>query len=468
MSIIADTLQRLQTQTKSEVTHTTHQPSLVLPARGKREPGWHRRPSPLNFWLVGIGIAIGLSSLGLGAYWIGLHLDFGMPTEASPSPGQRLTLSDFSPLLTPPPVDSPFSEAMQRPAADSVENRSLSVVQKPEEESSLPQEGASPIQSAPLNFEQALPTPPVVKTPVSSAPATRSIVPTPDHPQQKTLATSVSSPNTATDRSPKHQSADPNDVATSLPATPFAPTEQPYSHGFDSTAVIETGTPIPLTAPVDEEQISPEAISNTTAEVINKPPLLSIIPTLKHEEPQPSPQVTGPAQQSPANWLHHAQQLIHAGKYEEAGFFLSPLIKDSPVNWEPWFWMGTALLGQGHLDQADQFFLSGLARDDKIPQLWIQRALVAHQRGDYQLAIHELRRAESLDAALPHIHLNMGYAYEKLGNDRLANDYYAKFLKLSDSNPTFFSIRKKLYAHFTEQVHSTQNPGISSTVPGTP
>jgi tetratricopeptide (TPR) repeat protein len=126
--------------------------------------------------------------------------------------------------------------------------------------------------------------------------------------------------------------------------------------------------------------------------------------------------------------------------------------------------MGTALLGQDDLEQADQFFLSGLARNDNIPQLWIQRALVAHQRGDYQLAIHELLRAESLDAALPHTHLNMGYAYEKLGNDRLANDYYAKFLKLSEGNPAFFSIRKKLYARFTEQVQSTPHPGLPSSL----
>ena len=94
--------------------------------------------------------------------------------------------------------------------------------------------------------------------------------------------------------------------------------------------------------------------------------------------------------------------------------------------------MGTALLGKGDIEQADQFFLSGLARNDKVPQLWIQRALVAQQHGDYQLAIHELRQAESLEADVPQIHLNMGYAYEQLGNDRMANQYYGKFLKLSE------------------------------------
>ena len=98
MSIIADTLQRLQTQTKSEGTETTQKAPLVLPPKVRREPGWHRRPSPLKFWLIGIGMTIGLSSLGMGAYWIGLHLDFGMPTEASFLPGQRVALSNSSRL----------------------------------------------------------------------------------------------------------------------------------------------------------------------------------------------------------------------------------------------------------------------------------------------------------------------------------------------------------------------------------
>jgi Flp pilus assembly protein TadD len=169
----------------------------------------------------------------------------------------------------------------------------------------------------------------------------------------------------------------------------------------------------------------------------------------------PSMMIAGPAadplQVSLDNRLHQGQLLIRGGKYDAAVALLSPLFHDPPVNWQPWFWMGTALLGKGETEQADQFFLSGLARNDKIPQLWIQRALVAQQRGDYQLAIHELRQAESLEADLPHIPLNLGYAYEQLGNNRLANHYYGEFLKLSEGIETFFSIRKKLFSRLTHQ-----------------
>ncbi|MCA9481313.1 MAG: tetratricopeptide repeat protein, partial [Nitrospira sp.] len=75
---------------------------------------------------------------------------------------------------------------------------------------------------------------------------------------------------------------------------------------------------------------------------------------------------------------------------------------------------------------------------------------MAQQQGEYQLAIHELRQAEALQSDLPHIHLNMGYAYDQLGNERLANQYYGKFLQLTDGNPDFFGTRKKLLARLTQ------------------
>lgn len=464
MSIIADTLQRLQTQTKSEATETIHQAPLILPARVRRDPGWHHRPSPIKFWLIGIGMTIGLSSLGLGAYWIGLHLDFGMPTEASPFPSQRVALSNSSPLVETLPVESPYSEAMQIPTADPVENLPISAAQDSEEDSSRPQESASPTQSSPLNVEQAPSTPPVGENPASSLPATGLMPPTFDHPQQKTVATSLKKAHQTTNLSPKHQIPDPKKIATSSPVTGIAQTDQADSDHVESAFLNETGTVIPLEADLEEEKINLDELTTTTALVIDEPsvPVGTIALTLKNEGSQGNAQVPGPGQRSPDNWLHHAQELIQSGKYEEAQAMLSPLFHDPPVSWEPWFWMGTAYLGAGQLEQADQYFLSGLARNDKIPQLWIQRALVAQQQGSFQLAVHELRQAEALQPDLPHIHLNMGSAYERMGNNRLANQYFGRFLQLTEGQPKFFSTRKKLFARLTSmtktQATTTDNP----------
>ncbi|MFZ1744508.1 MAG: tetratricopeptide repeat protein [Nitrospirales bacterium] len=448
MSIIADTLQRLQTQTKSEGTETTQQAPLVLPARVKREPGWHRRPSPLKFWLIGIGMAIGLSCLGMGAYWIGLHLDFGMPTEASSLPRQRMALLQSPPLSETPPADSVSFEGTQIPTADPVESLPVSAAQEPDEESPAPQVGASMKPSSPLKVEHALPTQPVGEIPASPAPATPLITPTSEDPQQKSTGISLSTPHTTTDVAPDQPSTDPKKIGTSPPVAVLAQTVQPGSDFVEVASANETGTLIPLKADLEEEKNNLDELTTTTSLLIDEPsvPVNTTALTLKNEGLQVNPQNTGPPQRSPANWLHRARELIQNGEYKEAQAMLSPLFHDPPVTWEPWFWMGTAYLGAGQLEQADQYFLSGLARNDKVPQLWIQRALVAQQQGSFQLAVHELRQAEALQPDLPHIHLNMGYAYERMGNNRLANQYFGRFLQLTEGQPEFFATRKKLFA----------------------
>ncbi len=393
-------------------------------------------------------MAIGLSSLGMGAYWIGLHLDFGMPTEASSLPRQRVALLHSPPLSETPPADSVSFEGTQIPTADPVESLPVSAAQEPDEESPAPQADASIEPFSPLKVEHAFPTQPVGEIPTSPAPATPLINITSEDPQQKTAGTSLSTPHLTTDVAPNQPSTDPKKIASSPPVTVLAPTEQPDPDFVEVASVNETGTPISLEADLEEEKINLDELTTTTSLVIDKPsvPVNTTALSLKNEGVQVNSQNTGPPQRSPANWLHRARELIQNGEYKEAQAMLSPLFHDPPVTWEPWFWMGTAYLGAGQLEQADQYFLSGLARNDKVPQLWIQRALVAQQQGSFQLAVHELRQAEALQPDLPHIHLNMGYAYDRMGNNRLANQYFGRFLQLTEGQPEFFATRKKLFA----------------------
>jgi len=470
MSIIADTLQRLQKQTPREASEAPASPSIVIPPRGNREPGWHTPPSHLKFWLAGIAIAIGLSGLGLASYWIGFNLDFGMSTHAFPGTNQSNSPPVSTPIPEVSPIDFPSSESMEMPAHNSVRDSLSLASRQPGGESSTNQVAGSAQAPNSPNTDNSPSTPPVIETSVSSETAAQSLSPTPRKPQQRTAPMNVSTPNSGTKISHTPESAEPKIASTSLPAPSTPPSDKPVSELVESEKFNVAETPIPIEIVLEEERLGTEEFASNAHPPIDNMPLLpnttAMIP--KKEKPPQTTQAAVPVQQSSTNRLPQARQLIQAGNYEKAAALLVPLFKDPPVNWEPWFWMGTALLGQGHLEEADQFFLSGLARNDKVPQLWIQRALVAHQQGEYQLAIHELRRAETLDAALPQTQLNMGYAYEKLGNDRLANEYYAKFLKLSEGNPAFFSIRKKLYARFTEQVHSIPPPRLPSSISENP
>lgn len=470
MSIIADTLQRLQTQTNGEGPDTPDSQAIVIPTRGNREPGWHNRPSRLKFWLVGLGMTIGLSGLGLVAYWIGFNLDFGLSTYASPRSGQGMALSDSSSILETSPFDSSSSESMQMPVAGPVRDVPSSITLHPEEESSTIQNNISPAILNLSNTDNPLPSSIPGTVPVSSEIKVGSIHTIRPQTYQTAVSTNVSTPNNAIELSANKKSAEPKPASPGFHTPTPARSDKPAYPLIEAEVFDVTEPPLPIELAFQKEGIDKEEFSHTSHLSIAGTPLLSNTTlTIPHQKTShQNAQTRVSSQRSPTHWLQQAQQLIQAEKYEEAHAVLDPLFKDPPVNWEPWFWMGTALLGQSHLEQADQFFLSGLARNDKIPQLWIQRALVAHQRGEYQLAIHELRRAESLDATLPHVHLNMGYAYEKLGNERLAHEYYVKFLKLSEGNPAFFSIRKKLYARFTEQVQSTPHPRLPSSLPENP
>ena len=142
--------------------------------------------------------------------------------------------------------------------------------------------------------------------------------------------------------------------------------------------------------------------------------------------------------------MKQTQHLIKKRRYRQAITILQPLFVQPPEEWEPWFWLGTANLGLGELDQAEEAFLEGLARNAAIPQLWVQRALVSQQQGKFGEAVESLRQAEMIAPDLPEVQLNLAYSLEIQGNYALAVDHYQTFLALTEGEKTYQSARKKV------------------------
>ena len=142
--------------------------------------------------------------------------------------------------------------------------------------------------------------------------------------------------------------------------------------------------------------------------------------------------------------LVKAQLLIEQQSHAEAKEVLEPLFVDPPSTWEPWFWMGTAQLGLGNLGKAEEAFMEGLVRNDTVPYLWVQRAVIAQQRGHYGQAMDALRQAELLDPDLPEVQLNLAYNLEHQGNERLARRHYQQYLSLTEGNLTYHAVRRKV------------------------
>ena len=467
MSIIADTLKRLQSQSEDPAPHLKDTPHS-RPAFNKGEgSGRHRKDSPFGFLIVVIGMTMTLSGLAIVAFWIGGYLDFGLSSKTQAHMNDHGSLPRAFGLSENPGFVDPESDIQ---VAANSETTQLSQSHTTTTNHGQYQTSKN-LKTASTTFPTAQlhqrPTPSRIKSETTNSLSIQSVVPTASQDQQAVSgnvdqAKENNKESLGDSRSVSEEPL-PTIASSELPATQI---DNPEIESDIANQIDESKETNLVTMALEEEFIQAEEFIRPDQSVTDSSHMTTTLAAMKaRRESMNDKGPTTALQPSPTHRLHHAQELIRQGKYEDGVSLLSPLFHDPPVKWQPWFWMGTALLGKGETEQADQFFLSGLARNDKIPQLWIQRALVAQQRGDYQLAIHELRQAESLEADLPHIHLNLGYAYEQLGNDRLANQYYGKFLKMSEDQPAFFSTRKKLFARLTKQTSSerTTSPSPNSS-----
>ncbi len=442
MSIIAETLKRLQTDYSETTLGKAEEPS-VGQDNHEKEARQHLQSSETILGRIALTLTIGLAGLSLLVFWGDDYLDFSFSTNSHSSPTSPLAVTPESTtdthnkteVATPPtPIPTSPSITFSNKESNSsapITALTLSPITPPRPNGSsstqlsteippptLPHESRSFAQATLVTKNKNLESGPNSVNPRAT---TASLASTKQRTEKE--HPDVSTQKISPQKFEKPKAAHPVVLSlkdTTIPVKKLPKTRQTRTQSTKTMAGLST----PQTRPDSTRSVIPTAV---------------------------------PVQTVSTNLLHQSQHFIRIGKYNEAVTLLSPLFHDPPNNWQPWFWMGTALLGKGEIDQADQYLLSGLARNDKIPQLWIQRALVAQQRGDYQVAIHELRQAESLEANLPHIPLNMGYAYERLGNNRLANQYYGKFLELSEDNPKFFSIRKKLFARLTQKTQTTSS-----------
>ena len=378
MSIIADTLKRLQAQGEDPLP-PKKEDVVRRPTFNKGEgSGRHRKDSPFTLLMVMMGMTVTLGGLAIAAFWIGGHLDFGLGTTTQAhgtghsSQPRALRFSNNQALVDDPPeslvastldsnqVSGDLTEVNQ----DNV--RQISA-QSPDRGASMP----SLLQVENENVD------------IPSTNMNGPIIPL----DQAKISDQSDQPH-----NDHEQPLVPSFADSEEPLVEILPSGHFTEHTEDPGTIIsvddqddkqETPNMIALLSEEEilqtEEFVNPinsSKISVTTSQAHDR---LNV----QRELTKPDRESFVPSQPSSASRLRHAKEMIRAGEYQDAASLLSPLFHDPPVKWQPWFWMGTALLGSNEMDKADQFFLSGLARNDKIPQLWIQRALVAQQRGDY-------------------------------------------------------------------------------------
>ncbi|MDQ6964067.1 MAG: hypothetical protein Q9M13_04005 [Mariprofundales bacterium] len=142
--------------------------------------------------------------------------------------------------------------------------------------------------------------------------------------------------------------------------------------------------------------------------------------------------------------------MIVDGRYDAAWQIMRPLLKPNALDWKPWFWSGTAELMAGRLDAAAQHLDESLARDGRVAAVWVQRALVAEERGKYGVAYQLLKVAEAQSPRSTEVMLNLGFTLDAMGETEAAVGYYQRYLLETAGRATQWRARRSVLARLTE------------------
>lgn len=391
MSIVTDALNRVQAE-RARPTQSPKGPSApessAFPVSPPSSKSTLLTPQPPSKTIRNILrwslIIVGVAAVGIGAYLWGLTL---MPDVARVSPEHDVIPERVSEVPLEDQVPSQIAEVL-------------------------------PLQQQEAETAEAIS--------VSAEDATGSDL-------TKTEETSDTLPMAQPSDSPKPLVAQGASLAESspkvseklvAPVTPTAVTPQVKKPSRESPIV--TAESRPLVSPSEPQSSTPKLNANS--------------PTRSNP---PKPQISRNATKTEAT-LIQAKYLIQKRRYRHAVTILNPLFVTPPDSWEPWFWLGTAQLGLEQFEEAEESFLEGLSRNAAIPHLWVQRALVSQQRGQYGEAVEALRQAELIAPDLPEVQLNLAYSLEAQGKILNAVAHYHTFLSITEGKKSYQPARKKV------------------------
>ncbi len=138
--------------------------------------------------------------------------------------------------------------------------------------------------------------------------------------------------------------------------------------------------------------------------------------------------------------IAEATSALHESDYASAISRLETM--EAGTRWEVPFWLGTAYLLDGQLENAELMLDDALAMQSEVAEIWVQRAVVAQQRQQPQVALQLLAVAAQVDEHYALTYLNVGIAYESLGDSQNARGAYGRFLKLSAAGDATSRVRR--------------------------
>jgi len=148
--------------------------------------------------------------------------------------------------------------------------------------------------------------------------------------------------------------------------------------------------------------------------------------------------------------LQLAQEAVIDGNYKQAIQKLRPILFNHKANWEVFFWIGSAKLGLGQFNEADDYFNKALELNSDMPQVWTQRAIIAQERNNHIAALKFLHKAQKLAPTAPEIVLNIAYSNDALGDRNGAVFAYREYLSLTQDNTSYTQQRQAVSSRLSE------------------
>ena len=124
-----------------------------------------------------------------------------------------------------------------------------------------------------------------------------------------------------------------------------------------------------------------------------------------------------------------AQAAVDRGDYENARADLTQLVNEEPESPEALQRLGTVMLLEGRLAEAERYFHAALARDRDYVDAMLGLGEIEARRGDAVTALKRFELAISIDPDRPRAHYLLGHAREAVGQTDEALASYFRALE---------------------------------------
>ncbi len=131
--------------------------------------------------------------------------------------------------------------------------------------------------------------------------------------------------------------------------------------------------------------------------------------------------------------IERAQMLISEKRIGEAVTMLTSIQQDD-ADWQVSFWLGTAYLLSGQLHLAEVELDHALSKETERAEIWLQRGLVEAEQKRMETALGFYAVATQVDPSFALAYLNAGIVYAEIGQDELARQSFASFVRLSTTD----------------------------------